>query len=208
MTLEDTRTHEDLARMDREAENTAEHMGQQTGREDVMSDRDRADRYKTMLEDAQAELESLARLDAVAARVQAENEAAVLRVELAQLRQQNAEQAKEIERLRRWANGIEYHLGFGRISCEEVWSPDGEHIGIGLRQIEKQQIGSDTADSTTVTDTPRIVVCVHKIESAIVLLELVTKVCRFLTIPETKKSVKKAIAARRAFNPQQETPHV
>lgn len=55
MTLEDTRTHEELARMDREAENAAERMWRQTGREDVMSDRDRAERYKTLLEDARRE---------------------------------------------------------------------------------------------------------------------------------------------------------
>lgn len=67
--------------MDREAENAAERMWRQTGREDVMSDRDRAERYKTLLEDARRERDEYR-----------------FRAETAE--KATAEQAKEIERLR------------------------------------------------------------------------------------------------------------
>lgn len=105
------------------------------------------------------------------------------------------EEATKAER-ERWANGIEYHLGTGQISCEEVWSVGGDYIGIQLRKIEQQPIGSSTNDVIIPDpDAPSVVICVHKVESAIVLLELVTKVCRFLTDCRVREAVKKAQTA-------------
>lgn len=97
---------------------------------------------------------------------------------------------EEIERLRKWEDGIEYHLGSGQISCEEVRSEDGRYIGIQLRQVEQQPIGSDTTEAVAVPNKPSIVICVHNIESAVVLLRMVTKVCRFLTDPQRRAGVK------------------
>lgn len=98
----------------------------------------------------------------------------------------------EIEKLSKWVNGIEYHLGSGQISCEEVWSKDGEYIGIRLRQIEQQSIGSDTEGAKGIPDQPVVVICIHNIESAVVLLQLVTRICDILTNPKAKAAAKKA----------------